>query len=44
MISMAAKRIPLVGGVVGGGADGWMTYQIGRYASRELLPRHAEDR
>ncbi|MFE7224065.1 EcsC family protein [Nocardioides sp. NPDC057577] len=42
MISMAAKRIPLVGGVVGGGADGWMTYQIGRYASRELLPRHPE--
>ena len=43
MISMAAKRIPLVGGVVGGGADGWMTYQIGRYASRELLPRHPDN-
>lgn len=44
MISMAAKRVPILGGVVGGGADGWMTYQIGRYASRELLPRRPEDR
>ena len=39
LVSMVAKRIPLVGGVVGAGSDGWMTYQIGRYASRELLPR-----
>lgn len=44
MISMAAKRVPLVGGVVGAGADGWMTYQIGRYASRELLPRRSDNR
>lgn len=35
----AVKKIPVVGGVVGAGADGWATYQVGRYAARELLPR-----
>ncbi|TQL66207.1 EcsC family protein [Nocardioides albertanoniae] len=44
MVSMVAKRVPLVGGVVGAGADGWMTYQIGRYASRELLPKRSDGR
>lgn len=33
------RRVPVVGGVVGGGTDAWATWQIGRYASRELLPR-----
>ena len=33
-----ARRIPLVGGLVGMGADGYSTWQIGRYADRELLP------
>lgn len=33
------KRVPVVGGVVGGGADAYQTWQIGRYAKRELLPR-----
>ncbi|MEO6509647.1 MAG: EcsC family protein [Nocardioides sp.] len=33
------RRIPLVGGVVGMGADGFATWKIGRYADRELLPR-----
>lgn len=33
------KRVPVIGGVVGAGADGWATYRIGRYAARELLPR-----
>ena len=42
VVSMVAKRVPLVGGVVGAGADGWMTYQIGRYASRELLPKRSD--
>jgi EcsC protein family len=32
------RRIPLVGGVVGAGADGYATWRIGRYADRELLP------
>ncbi len=34
----AARRIPLVGGLVGMGADGYSTWKIGRYADRELLP------
>ncbi|MGH3362088.1 MAG: EcsC family protein [Nocardioides sp.] len=33
------RRIPVVGGVVGAGADGYSTWRIGRYADRELLPR-----
>ena len=33
-----ARRIPLVGGLVGMGADGYSTWKIGRYADRELLP------
>lgn len=34
-----ARRVPVVGGVVGAGADGYATWQIGRYAARELRPR-----
>ena len=33
------RRIPIVGGLVGLGADGYATWRIGRYADRELLPR-----
>jgi hypothetical protein len=33
-----ARRIPLVGGLVGLGADAYATWKIGRYADRELLP------
>ncbi len=33
------RRGPVVGGLVGAGADGFATWQIGRYADRELLPR-----
>lgn len=33
------RRVPVVGGLVGGGADGYGTWRISRYASRELLPR-----
>jgi uncharacterized protein (DUF697 family) len=39
LATTAARKIPIVGGVVGAGADGWITYQVGRYAARELLPR-----
>lgn len=35
------RRIPLMGGVVGMGADGWSTYKVGHYADGELLPRAA---
>jgi hypothetical protein len=33
------RRVPVVGGVIGAGADGYSTWQIGRYADRELRPR-----
>jgi hypothetical protein len=33
------RRVPVVGGVVGLGADGYATWKIGRYADKELLPR-----
>jgi hypothetical protein len=33
------RRVPVVGGLVGLGADGYATWQIGRYADRELRPR-----
>ncbi|MDP3969058.1 MAG: EcsC family protein [Nocardioides sp.] len=39
IVTTVGRRIPVLGGVVGGGADAWATWQIGRYASRELLPR-----
>lgn len=34
-----ARRIPVLGGVVGASTDAYATWQIGRYADRELLPR-----
>ena len=36
----AVRRVPLVGGVVGMGADGLATYQVGAYAAEELRPRN----
>lgn len=33
------RRVPVVGGLVGAGADGLATWKIGRYAERELLQR-----
>lgn len=33
------RRVPVLGGLVGAGADGYTTWRIGRYAERELLPR-----
>jgi hypothetical protein len=34
----AGRRIPLVGGFIGAGADGYATWRVGRYADRQLLP------
>ncbi|HEX7740492.1 MAG TPA: hypothetical protein VF426_12680 [Marmoricola sp.] len=36
---VVARRVPVVGGVVGAGADGYATWKIGRYVGREFLPR-----
>jgi len=35
---VVARRVPVVGGMVGAGADGYATWQLGRYADRELRP------
>ena len=40
MATTVARRVPVVGGLVGMGADGFITWRIGRYADRELLPRN----
>jgi len=37
--TLVGRRVPLVGGLVGMGADGYATWKIGRYADRELLAR-----
>jgi uncharacterized protein (DUF697 family) len=39
LATTVGRRVPVVGGLVGAGADGISTWRIGRYADRELLPR-----
>jgi hypothetical protein len=39
LATTVGRKIPVIGGVVGMGADGFATWRIGRYADRELLPR-----
>ncbi|HET7388755.1 MAG TPA: EcsC family protein [Nocardioidaceae bacterium] len=39
MATTVGRRVPVVGGLIGAGADGYATWQIGRYADRELRPR-----
>lgn len=39
MATTVGRRVPVVGGLVGAGADGFGTWKIGRYADRELLTR-----
>jgi hypothetical protein len=41
LATTVGRRVPVVGGVVGAGADGYATWKVGRYADRELLPRAA---
>jgi EcsC protein family len=38
--AMIGRRVPVVGGGIGAVTDGYATYQVGRYAARELRPRH----
>ena len=38
LATTVGRRVPVIGGVVGAGADGFATWKIGRYADRELLP------
>jgi uncharacterized protein (DUF697 family) len=39
-VTMVGRRVPLLGGVVGGGSDALMTWQIGQYTARELRDRN----
>lgn len=39
LATTVGRRIPVAGGLVGMGADGYSTWKVGRYADRELLPR-----
>jgi hypothetical protein len=39
LATTVAKKVPIVGGFIGLGADAFLTWQVGRYADRELLPR-----
>ena len=39
VVTTIGRRIPIAGGFIGMGADGYMTWKVGRYAARELLPR-----
>jgi hypothetical protein len=39
LATSVGRRVPVVGGVVGAGADGYYTWRVGRYADRELLAR-----
>jgi len=39
-VTLVGRRVPVLGGVVGGGTDGYATWQIGQYAARELKDRN----
>jgi len=39
LVTTIGRRVPLAGGVVALGVDGYATWKIGRYARREFLPR-----
>jgi hypothetical protein len=39
MALSVTRRIPLLGGAVGAGVDGWSTYRIGQYAEKSLVRR-----
>jgi hypothetical protein len=37
--AVLAKKMPLIGGGIGAVTDGYLTYQVGQYAARELRAR-----
>lgn len=39
LATMAGKRIPVVGGVIGAGSDAWNTRQVGAYARKQFTRR-----
>jgi uncharacterized protein (DUF697 family) len=39
MALTVTRRVPLLGGAVGGCVDGWSTYRVGQYADKSLVRR-----
>jgi hypothetical protein len=39
LAATVGRKIPIAGGFIGLGADAYVTWRVGRYADRELLPR-----
>jgi hypothetical protein len=39
-IAIVGRRTPVIGGGIGAVTDGYATYQVGRYAAKELRARH----
>jgi hypothetical protein len=39
-VTLVGRRVPLLGGVVGGGSDAFVTWQLGQYARKELADRN----
>ncbi len=39
-VTLVGRRVPLLGGFVGGGSDAWTTWQLGRFAMKELVDRN----
>jgi uncharacterized protein (DUF697 family) len=39
MALTVTRKVPLLGGAVGAGVDGWSTYRIGQYADKSLVRR-----
>jgi uncharacterized protein (DUF697 family) len=39
MALTVTRRVPLLGGAVGAGVDGWATYRVGEYAEKSLIRR-----
>jgi hypothetical protein len=40
LATTVGRKVPVVGGLVGAGTDGYATWRIGRYVDREFLPRN----
>jgi hypothetical protein len=39
-VTLVGRRVPLLGGFIGGGSDAFVTWQLGQYASHELVDRN----
>ncbi|MEU4192618.1 EcsC family protein [Kribbella sp. NPDC026611] len=39
MALTVTRRVPLLGGAVGAGVDGWSTYRVGQFADKSLIRR-----